>query len=109
MAIAGEEGSATVEAAFGISSLVAVLVLAFGGLSTVATHIAATAAARDIARAAARGEPNPAGAASKIHPKMQASVRSGGGRVTAEVRVPMPLVDVKSTAVAVAEPTTEEN
>ena len=109
MAIAGEEGSATVEAAFGISSLVAVLVLAFGGLGTVTMQIAATSAARDIARAAARGEPNPAGSTAKIHPKMQANVHSIGGRVTAEVRVPMLLVDVTSTAVAIAEPTAQEN
>lgn len=109
MAIAGDDGSATIEAAFGISALVVVLVLAFGGLSTVATYIAATAAARDIARAAARGEPSPAGAARNIHPKMQASISSGGGYVTAEVRVPMPLVDVKTTAIAVAEPTADHN
>ncbi len=55
----------TVEAAFAIASLVAVLVLGVGGLSAVGMQIRCIDAAREAARLAARGEGEAATAAAR--------------------------------------------
>lgn len=51
-----DAGTVTVEAAFGICSLVFVLVLALGAIGTVVTHLRCTDAAIEAARLAGRGD-----------------------------------------------------
>ena len=54
--LSGEAGAVTVEAAFAIAALVAVLVLCLAGLTAVAMQVRCIDAAREAARLAARGD-----------------------------------------------------
>lgn len=53
---AGERGSSTVEAAFGVAALVSVLLLCLAGLAALAGQVRCVDAAREAARLAARGD-----------------------------------------------------
>nr|WP_120490909.1 TadE family type IV pilus minor pilin [Corynebacterium lactis] len=101
-AITGEDGQATVETAFGIAAIVAVMLAAVTGLVAVATYLGLTDAAGSIARAHARGDA-----------ETVAQLREGlGGEVSIEedaatVRVTVTgavgLITMEAAAVALSE------
>ena len=108
-----ESGAVTVEAAFGICSVVAVLVLALMALGAVISQLRCTDAAIEAARLVARGERSRAPeAVSSIAPtaaSVHVTVR--GDRITTEVRSPpmgrlLPGQWLTAEAFAVAEPGT---
>lgn len=104
-----DAGASTVEAAFALAALVAVLVLCLAGISAVSAQLRCLDAAREAARLAARGDAPaatavarriaPAGAAVRLHPD--------GGFVVATVTVRpalLPGLVVSAEAVSAAEP-----
>ncbi|GGG19306.1 hypothetical protein GCM10007304_36530 [Rhodococcoides trifolii] len=97
----------TVEAALAISSIIAVVVLCLGAVSTVTAHIRCVDAAREAARLAARGDTASAtAAAAAVAPRdARIDIRDDGTRVIARVVAssPFPSMDVTAEAVAVKE------
>ncbi len=107
----GDEGSATAELAVSLPALVLMVFTALTAVTAVRTQLECVDAAREAARAAARGESAvPAGA--RVAPDgASVSVASGGDTVRATVRVRvhplggrLPGIDVSATAVAAVEP-----
>nr|WP_131813008.1 TadE family type IV pilus minor pilin [Mycolicibacterium peregrinum] len=96
------------EAAFAITSLVAVLVLCVGGLGAVGMQIRCIDAAREAARLAARGEGDTATAAARRIAPSGAVVHLArdGGLVVARVSAAtaLPGFTVSAEAAAVPEP-----
>ena len=97
----------TVEAALAISSIIAVVVLCLGAVSTVTTHIRCVDAAREAARLAARGDTEAAttAAAAVAPPGARIEIHHDGTRVIARVVAssPFPSLDITAEAVAVEE------
>lgn len=97
----------TVEAALAIASIVAVVVLCVGALTTVTDHIRCVDAAREGARLSALGDPDAVGAARRVAPDAAAvTVARDGDWVTVRVEAssPLPGVEVGAEAVAAVEP-----
>jgi len=104
-----DSGSVTVEAALALCSLVAFLTLAVGAIAATIGALRCLDAARELARLAARGEPDRGRAvAAQLAPAgAQFEVTRADDTVTAEVWVPLarPLpVRISGRAVAAAEP-----
>ena len=107
--LAGDTGAGTVEAAFGLAALVAVLVLCLGGGTALAAQVRCVDAAREAARLAARGDGTAAAAAAeRIAPAGAVlRVRSDGEFVAARVTVRtalLPGLTVGAEAVSAVEP-----
>lgn len=108
--IAGERGSATVEAALGVCAVVAVLALALGGSAAVLAQLRCTDAAREAARLVARGEPQQAeSVARRVAPSgARVAIRVQGDEVVVEVSAEpaavLPGLSVRAEAMAVLEP-----
>ena len=107
----GEHGSVSVEAAFAVCALVAVLAMALGGISMVVAQVRCIDAAREAARLVARGEPVRADqAARQVAPGgAQVSVQVVGYEVTVEVSSEpvgglLPALTVRAQALAILEP-----
>lgn len=99
-----QSGQATVETAFGIAALCAVLPVALGGAGAVAAQLAAADLAGQVARAAARGEEELAAELpGRLDRRARAETTRAGGLVTARVTVQLPLLDVTAEAVALDE------
>ncbi|MBT0567131.1 pilus assembly protein TadE [Williamsia sp. CHRR-6] len=104
----------TVEAAFAIAAIVAVLVLGVGSVLAVGTHIRCIDAAREAARIAAQGDSAGASNAGRsVAPAgagVDISVR--GDRAVVSVRASSPMlpgVDLGATATAVIEPVAQQS
>lgn len=104
-----DRGAVTVEAALALCSLTVFLVVAIGAIAAVAAGVRCTDAARELARLAARGEPERGrGVASQLapdHARMELT-RDGDtfvARVSVDLLAPLP-VRVGGRAVAAAEP-----
>ncbi|MFC4943251.1 TadE family type IV pilus minor pilin [Pseudonocardia sp. GCM10023141] len=106
-----DRGSVTVEAALALCSLAVFLAVAIGAVMAVAASIRCTDAARELARLAARGEPDRGRAvAAELAPTgARLDVVQRGDTVTSEVSaqllVPLP-IRVGGRAVAAVEPGT---
>jgi hypothetical protein len=107
----GERGSVSVEAAFAVCALVAVLAMALGGISMVVAQVRCIDAAREAARLVARGEHGRAAeAAREIAPgDAQVAVQVTGDEVTVEVSSEpvgglLPALTVRAAALAILEP-----
>lgn len=104
-----DQGAVTVEAAIALGSLVLVTVAAVGAVATVASSVRCMDAARELARLAARGEPDRGrDVAGRLAPGGAAVVlTTAGDEVVAEVSAaavpPLPL-RIGARAVAVIEP-----
>lgn len=107
----GERGSVSVEAAFAVCALVAVLAMAVGGISMVVAQVRCIDAAREAARLVARGEQARATeAARQVAPgDARVSVQIVGDEVTVEVSSEpvgglLSALTVRAEAVAILEP-----
>ena len=99
----------TVEAAFAVLALVAVLVVCTAGLAAVSMQVRCVDAAREAARLAARGDGDGADrAARRIAPAGSAlELRGDGDYVVAVVTARSPLlpaISIRADAVALVEP-----
>ncbi|MFL0580010.1 TadE family type IV pilus minor pilin [Dietzia sp. 179-F 9C3 NHS] len=107
-AMAGDDGSVTVEAALGIASLVVVLAVAAAGAAAALTQIQLVGAAREAARVAAMSGIDAGAAAGRAAaPSAHVGVTGGGEWVAAEVYAPargLPGVELSARAVARVEP-----
>ena len=85
----GERGSSTVEAAFGVATLVSVLLACLAGLAALAGQVRCVDAAREAARLAARGDVAAATRAAEAiaPPAARIRVRRDGDVVVATVGV----------------------
>lgn len=105
--MSGDAGAVTVEAAFGIATLVTVLVLCLAGINVAAMQIRCVDAAREAARSAARGADG-AAVARRVGPTgATVSVHRDGTFVVARVSARSPLlpgITIAAAAVAAAEP-----
>lgn len=104
-----DRGMVTVEAAFAIASVVAVVVISVVGVMAVAAHIRCIDAAREVARIAAQGDSAKARAVGAQVAPRGASITLGedSDLVRVHVRVSVPLLsmlDVSASAVAAVEP-----
>ena len=103
-----DRGSVTVEAAFGIASLVLVVAIAASGAAAALTQIRVVDAAREAARVGAvSGAGEGAAAGRAAAPGAEVSVDRGGHHVTARVSAPargLPGVVLSGRAVARMEP-----
>lgn len=104
---AADDGQSTVETAFGIASLVAVLIIAVSALVSVATYLSVTDAAGSIARAAARGDVETVETVKKAA-AAEVSIADRGGTVEVTVRRSGGFIPVSATVVAAKEPTADE-
>lgn len=106
--MSGDGGFSTVEAAFGVGTLVAVLVFCLAGVAAVSLQIRCVDAAREAARLAARADGAASAAAAEVIPAGAAiELRRMGGYVVARVsgRSPMlPGLVIDAEAVAAVEP-----
>lgn len=112
---ARERGSVTAEAAVVLPVLVLLLSVGVGTVGAVAAQLRCIDAAREVARAVARGEPEAAAIALGVPAAPDgAGIEVGGGpdlvvvTVTAHVSIAggfLPSVEVQGEAVAVPEPT----
>lgn len=106
---ADDTGASTVEAAFALAACAVVLMLCLAGLTAVTTQVRCIDAAREVARAAARGD-TPAGIAAgrRIAPQGAGlAVRSDAGLVVATVTSRLALLPglvIRAEAVSAAEP-----
>lgn len=98
----------TVEAAYGISAIIAILILGLGVIGAVVTEIRCTDAAREVARLTASGDAQARSAATDlVGGDARISVTTTDVRIVVEVTdgVPMlPGVSMTARAVAVPEP-----
>ncbi len=114
---AGQSGAVTAEAAVVIPVLLSLVLGSAWFVALAATKVRVVDAAREVARVAARGEPEQAAVAHgrRVAPDgTRFSVRRAGGQVVVEARVPvrgpggllafLPEVTVGSEAVAAEEP-----
>lgn len=101
--LADDDGQATVETAFALSTLIAVLMVALGAIAVVATHLAVTDAAGHIARAEARGDAAAAQSARSAVSGASVNVTARAGVVEVTVTRRLPLYDVTGRATALAE------
>ena len=94
----------TVEAAFAIASIVAVIVVCIGAIVSVTMHIGCVDAAREAARLAARGDAAHAvSAGERVAPTgARVTVTEDGEFFVARVEVPSPLPGLTLSAEAVA-------
>ena len=97
------------EAAFGVATLVAVLVLCLAGITAVSMQVRCIDAAREAARLAARGDERSAVAAARVVAPSGAVVqlRRDGLFVVAPVAVRsslLPALHITATGVSVVEP-----
>lgn len=104
-----DRGAVTVEAALALGSLAVVTALAIGAITAVGASIRCTDAARELARLAARGEPDRGRAvAARLAPSAASiTLTIRGDEATAEVTAaPVATLPVRVTgrAVAVLEP-----
>lgn len=106
-----ERGSATAELAVGLPALMLLLFVGLTAVSAVTTKLQCVDAAREAARAAARGEPGTSAGRQSAPGGARVEVRVAGDIVTATVRAPvrplgphLPRLSVEATAVAAAEP-----
>jgi len=107
-----EAGSATAELAVGLPVLVLLLLAALTAVSAVTQQMRCVDAAREAARAAARGEPDPLALGRRIAPRgADLQVRAEGSMVRVTVRVAvrplgrgLPGPTVSGDAVAEREP-----
>ncbi|MDT5349325.1 MAG: hypothetical protein QOH91_2612 [Mycobacterium sp.] len=102
-------GSSTVEAALGVATLVAVLVLCLAGVTAVSMQVRCLDAAREAARQAARGDERAGvAAARRIAPGgAQVHVHRDGDFLVATVVAHsklLPTLDIAARAVSAAEP-----
>lgn len=105
----GERGAVTVEAAFALAALVAVLTMCLGGLLAASSQVRCIDAAREAARLVARGAEDEAVAAARrvAPPGAEVAVHVDGDRVTATVTAHTPLLPrlkLHASAFAVREP-----
>jgi Flp pilus assembly protein TadG len=107
----GERGSVSVEAAFAICALVAVLAMAVGGISMVVAQVRCIDAAREAARLVARGEQvRAAEVVRQVAPSdARVSIQIAGDEVTVEVSTEpvgglLPALTVRAEALAILEP-----
>lgn len=111
-ALADDRGSATAELAASLPALVLMLLTALTAVTAVRTHLECVDAAREAARAAARGESGVA-AGTRVAPDASSvSVTNDGDAVRATVRATvrplgprLPGFTVEAVAVAAKEPT----
>lgn len=101
--LADDDGQATVETAFALSTLIAVLMVALGAIAVVAMHVAVTDAAGHIARAEARGDVAAAQSARGAISGAAVSVTTSGDTVRVTVTKRLPLYDVVGHATALVE------
>ena len=101
--LADDDGQATVETAFALSTLIAVLMVALGAIAVVAMHVAVTDAAGLIARAEARGDVAAAQSARGAISGAAVSVTTSGETVRVTVTKRFPLYDVVGHATALVE------
>lgn len=106
--LAGEDGGVTVEAALAIATIVTVLALCIGALSSISYQMRCQDAAREAARLVARGDRERAlDVASRVAPP---AARIGIGEdgdlivVTVEADGPLPMLTLTAEAVAAREP-----
>ncbi|QJY50416.1 TadE family type IV pilus minor pilin [Pseudonocardia broussonetiae] len=90
--MSGDAGAVTVEAALALCSLVAVLAVAVGAVASVAVSVRCIDAARELARLAARGEPDRGR-------EIAARLAPFGARIELVVRGDEVLVEVTAAAV----------
>lgn len=101
--LADESGQATVETAFALSTLIAVLMVALGAIAVVAAHLSVTDAAGHIARAEARGD---SAASARVRDSLddaRVAVDAGPDVVEVTVTVRLAMLDVVGRATALAE------
>ena len=101
---AEESGQATVETAFALSTIIAVLMIALAAFAVVAAHLSATDAAGHLARAHARGDD------AAIHfvrqsvvPDARVEARYNDDTVTVTVTMRLAMMDVTGRATALLE------
>lgn len=106
-----DAGSATAELAMGLPALVLMIFISVTAVTAVVTQMQCVDAAREAARAAARGEPGVAAGRRVAPGGASVAVTETGGTVRAEVRTRvhplggrLPGLEVAATAVAVIEP-----
>jgi hypothetical protein len=106
-----DRGSATAELAVGLPALVLLTIVAVTAVGAVLTQLRCVDAAREGARAQARGEPGIAAAERVAPPGATVSVELADGRVRATVRVTvhplggrLPGFEVSAVSVAALEP-----
>ena len=107
--VSGDRGAVTIEAALALGTLALVTTLSIGAIAAVGAAVRGTAAARERARLAARGEPDRGRAvAARLAPSgAQIALTVRGDEATVEVTAaPVPVLPVRVTgrAVAVLEP-----
>lgn len=104
-----DRGMVTVEAAFAIAAIVAVVVLGVGVVTATATHVRCIDAAREVARLAAADDPRALDVGRSVAPSgADIGLTVDAERAAARVRARSPVlpgVDLGATAVAVREPT----
>lgn len=101
---ADDSGQATVETAFALSTIIAVLMVAVAAIAVVAAHLAATDAAGQLARAHARDDADAVAAIGEtLRTGTRVTVSPGADTVTVTVTMPMPLLDVTGRATALLE------
>lgn len=109
---ADDGGMVTVEAAYAIAAIVAVVVLGVGAVVGVVTQIRCTDAAREGARLSAAGDPNATRAAQEVAGTgAMITLRRKDSQVVVEVRAPIPMfgmIEVSARAVAAVEPEGDE-
>lgn len=110
--MADDRGMVTVEAAIALSALVAVVVFAVFGIVGVAMHLRSIDAAREVARIAAQGDSVRANAIGRSVAPRGASIaiRTEGELIRVRVRASAPVlpIDVGADAVAVREPSADD-
>ncbi|WP_299573012.1 TadE family type IV pilus minor pilin [uncultured Williamsia sp.] len=103
-----DRGMVTVEAAFAIAAIVAVVMLGVGVVSAAATHVRCVDAAREVARLAAADDPRALDVGRSVAPGgAGVGVTVDDDRATARVTARsslLPGVDLGATAVAAREP-----
>jgi hypothetical protein len=111
---ARDRGSATAELAVSLPALMLMVFLALTAVAAVRTQLQCVDAAREAARAAARGEPGPAAGRRVAPPGAVVTVTVDGDIVRATVGTHvrplggrLPGFDVSATAVAAVEPGAE--
>ncbi|GAC58193.1 hypothetical protein GOHSU_32_00100 [Gordonia hirsuta DSM 44140 = NBRC 16056] len=98
----------TVEAAYALAALVAVVVLGVAAIGGVVAHLRCTDAAREVARLSAAGDSAAVPVGARVAPSgARIQVQRSGEQVVATVvaKVPLlPLLDVSARSVAAVEP-----
>ncbi|WP_018352267.1 TadE family type IV pilus minor pilin [Longispora albida] len=108
---AGDSGSATVELAIGLLSVSVFLVAGLAGISAITAQLRCVDAAREAARAEARGEPGVAAGQRSAPAGATITIGGNGNTVSARVAVVvyplgglLPSIPVSAEAVAAREP-----